>query len=227
MLPDPDPAKMTKDWMKYYEKNNYQEGLVGYFLKKSHFWAEKPFNSEKRFSKVLELGAGTGIHLNYVQHQFDEYWITDLNKGLISLLKKKYRDESSRVFVKLEDATALSFPKRSFDRLIAAHLLEHLPNPHIILRKWVSVVKPGGLITIVLPCDPGLAWRMGRYAFARPRYQKVGFPYDYLMAREHINPINNLVSLIRYYFKNVDEKWLPFGIPSMDLNLFYVVNIQV
>jgi hypothetical protein len=47
------------------------------------------------------------------------------------------------------------------------------------------------------------------------------------MAREHVNAINNLVSLVRYYFRNVSEEWLPFRIPSMDLNLFYVAHIRV
>jgi len=85
--------------------------------------------------------------------------------------------------------------------LIAAHLLEHLQNPHAMLRNWVSVVKLGGVITLILLGDPGVVRRLGRYAFAKPRYEKVGFPYDYFVAREHINPINNLVLLISFYFK--------------------------
>ena len=51
--------------------------------------------------------------------------------------------------------------------------------------------------------------------------------YDYWMAREHINPINNLVALLRYYFPERQESWAPLRIPSMDLNLFYLAHLKV
>ena len=52
-------------------------------------------------------------------------------------------------------------------------------------------------------------------------------PYDYIMAREHINSIMNLRALLKYYFKDMTEYWRPFGLPSADLNLIYGVNINV
>ena len=44
------------------------------------------------------------------------------------------------------------------------------------------------------------------------------------MAREHINSINGLVALIEYYFEKRQDCWLPLRVPSMDLNLFYIVH---
>ena len=50
--------------------------------------------------------------------------------------------------------------------------------------------------------------------------------YEYINATEHINSIFNLISLIRYNFKNqIDESFLPFKIKLVDMNLFYNVHI--
>ena len=53
-----------------------------------------------------------------------------------------------------------------------------------------------------------------------------GLEYDYVMAREHVNPITNLVTLIHYYFEDYRETWWPARIPFSDINLIYAVNIR-
>jgi phosphatidylethanolamine/phosphatidyl-N-methylethanolamine N-methyltransferase len=229
MTPDPDHAEYLTKWSQVYERLNYQQGVAGYFLKKSHEWAEKAFTTTHKFSRVLEVGAGTGLHLGFVRHSFDEYWVTDINPPMLDKFShaNEGKKGGGKILVKREDASKLSFESESFDRLVAAHVLEHLPTPHDVLREWNRVLKPGGVMSLVLPCDPGLAWRLGRYTGPRRKFTAAGIDYDYWMAREHINPINNLVSLIRYYFDSIDEQWLPFFVPSMDLNLFYVAHITV
>ena len=131
------------------------------------------------------------------------------------------------VQLRVADACHLEFEDDGFDRLIATHVLEHLERPWEVLREWHRVVKPGGVISLILPCDPGLGWRLGRQLVARGKFVKAGMEYDYWMAREHINPINNLVALLRYYFPERQESWAPLRIPSMDLNLFYLAHLKV
>ena len=105
-------------------------------------------------------------------------------------------------------------------------MLEHLPNPVNVLREWNRVVRPGGVISIVLPCDPGLLWRLGRHLGPRRNAQRRGLAYDYLQAAEHINSIFNLTVFIRHHFENVTESWYPARMAVPDLNLFYICHIQ-
>ena len=227
MADDPDYEAYLRQWASLYEGKNYDAGLTGYFLKKSHEWAESAFGPDRHFPHVLEVGAGTGLHIRYVRHSFDEYMLTDLNPPLIDRLRLADSARRGKVSVRIEDATDLSFADDAFDRVIATHVLEHLPRPQVVLREWVRVLKPGGVLTLILPCDPGLMWRLGRTLIARPKFAKAAFLYDYWMAREHINPINNLVAFVRHYFPDLRVQWLPMRLPSIDLNLFFIAHIRV
>lgn len=246
--PDPDHAVYLQQWANLYDANNYDKGLAAWCLRESHRWAEAAFDTSQHFGRVVEVGAGTGVHLRYVHHRFDEYWMTDLHPPLLEKIATPSRtaeqgggdtrqcggtsfrlsgEDRGQVWVARQDATRLDFPDDHADRLIATHVLEHLPRPHEVLREWVRVLKPGGVLTLVLPCDPGVAWRLGRYALVRRKLMRTGFEYDYWMAREHINPINVLVAFCRHYFALINELWWPTRIPSMDANLFYIAHMRV
>lgn len=225
---DPSFDDYMKQWTSMYKSANYDSGLTGFFLGKSHYCCEKSFSKMEFFPKVLEVGAGTGEHVKYVRHGFDEYWMTDLNPPMLERIPDiSLQERQSRLLTSKENAACLSFEDSTFDRVIATHVLEHLYRPHEVLREWVRVLKPGGVLSIVLPCDPGVAWRLGRYAASRKKFIAAGINYDYWMAREHVNPINNLVSFIRHYFPELKELWYPMRIPLIDVNLFYVIHARI
>ncbi|MFP4361878.1 MAG: class I SAM-dependent methyltransferase [Alphaproteobacteria bacterium] len=209
-----------------YDELNYGRSLAGRFMRRGHAVLEGPFGPARHFARVLEVGAGAGEHVGFVRHGFDDYLMTDraevrlerARAALPAALRAKVR-------VGEEDATALSLADASVDRVIACHILEHLYRPHEVLREWNRVLRPGGTLSILLPCDPGLLWRLGRTLGPRRNARRAGIDYDYWMAREHVNPINNLVVFIRYYFDAVDEVWYPLRLPAVDLNLFYLCHV--
>lgn len=206
-----------------YERENYQKGLAGRVLKRSHSLVERELAGQSNFSRVLEVGCGTGLHPAFVRHGFDAYCLTDASDDMLQIAKSRTTDNRF-TFVRTP-AENLPFADASFDRVIACHVLEHIYRPHEALHEWDRVLKPNGVLSLILPCDPGLAWRLGRYFGPRRNALKRGLAYDYVMAREHVNPIGNLVALIRHYFRNRREIWWPFRIPSVDLNLIYTVNV--
>src|SRR5687768_664147 len=48
-------------------------------------------------------------------------------------------------------ACALPFHDHSLDYVIASHVLEHVANPIAALAEWYRVVRPGGIIYLVVP----------------------------------------------------------------------------
>jgi len=224
-VPLPDFGAMTAAWAGNYDQSNYDANMAGSVLMRSHALLERDFGPDRHFGKVLEVGAGTMVHLQSIRHTFDSYIASDMNADLIAAAARRPLREG--VELQRLEGGALPFADGTFDRLIATHVLEHIPEPHLALAEWVRVLKPGGTLSLILPCDPGLAWRLGRHFGPRRRAQAAGLDYDYYMAREHVNSIYNLRQLVRYHLPDRKEAWWPLRIPSPDLNLIYCVNAAV
>ncbi len=226
---DPAWLEMRRRFADVYDESNYAEGLQGFVMRAGHRFSERRFGPAHRFERVLEVGAGTGAHFPFVRHAFGEYYVTDLDAKALEVAEKRAAPGARagiRVF-ETQSAAELDYPDQSFDRLVATHVLEHLYHPHAVLREWRRVVRAGGVISVLLPTDPGFAWRAGRRFGPRRRSQRLGLDYDYVMAREHVNPLNNLIAFLRHDFPRRTEGWWPWGFPSMDLNLFYVCHAIV
>jgi len=200
------------------------EGFYGFVMRYCHRQLEN-FSREKKYSKVLEIGAGNVPHLNYLKHDYDEYFIAETSSYAMESYKEK-----KNIKAYFYDGVNLPFEDNFFDRIIISHTLEHINEPEKFLFEMMSKLKMSGILSISLPTDPGLLWRLAKlftkYFVARKTYKISGKEYEYMQATEHINSIFNLISLIRYNFKNqIDESFLPFKIKLVDINLFYNVHI--
>lgn len=217
---------------KMYDAHLYT-GLLGALLRKNHFLMEKShlyFKNNKN-TKILEIGAGTHPHINYVKHEFESYNIIDLdaNDELTNIYKEKFH-HNNKVNFKRYDGENIPFEDNTFDRCIISHCLEHIYKPHLFLKEMHRVVKKNGLISIALPTDPGLSWRFGRfiikYFIQNKTYKLSPLEYDYVNALEHVNSIFNLKTIIKRNYNIFSETYYPFNfIKNLDINLFYIVDI--
>lgn len=211
-----------------YDEANYSSPLQAAVMRASHRLTERHFDKNDFFSAVLEIGSGTGEHLNFVRHGFDQYVSTDIDAKALEVSKRKSKNFSGgKLLFETQTGSQLGYADSSFDRLIATHVLEHIYQPHLALKEWCRVVKHGGVISVLIPTDPGVAWRLGRHFGPRKNAMAQGIAYDYVMAREHVNSCNNLVAFIRHYFPKRTEGWWPLPIASIDLNLFFVCHMTV
>ena len=224
-----------KAWIEYrerfsevYDGSNYTSPLQSWVMRASHKLAEKAYTGQAHFGRVLEIGAGTGEHLPYVRHTFDEYTLSDLDPQTLEVAKKKLAGiHDGRVRFEAQTGSSLTYADNTFDRIVASHVLEHINQPHLALKEWYRVLKHGGVLSILIPTDPGLAWRLGRHLGPRKNAIAQGIAYDYVMAREHVNSCNNLIAILRHYFPEAKEAWWPLPVPSIDLNLFFVFHATV
>lgn len=60
-----------------------------------------------------------------------------------------------------QDATVLEYETGSIEEVRASHVLEHFPHDHIlkVLKEWVRVLQPGGVLKIAVPDFRELAQR--------------------------------------------------------------------
>jgi len=199
-------------------------GLNGYFMRYCHRQLEK-FNKKEKYSRVLEIGAGSAPHLEYLKHKYDEYFVVETSDYALNFYKGM-----QNINAKIYDGKNLPFDNNFFDRIIISHCLEHITEPENFLFEMMSKLKKDGVLSISLPTDPGLLWRFGRLFIRNftlnKTYRISKDEYEYVNATEHVNSIFNLINLIRYNFKDqIEEYFIPFKIMLPDINLFYNVHI--
>lgn len=211
-----------------YDDANYASPLQAKVMGASHRLVEKAYGPHVHFGRVLEIGAGTGEHLSHVRHRFDEYTLTDMDPRTLEVAEAKLAGlHPGKLRFDTQAGSDLAYPDGAFDRVIATHVLEHIYQPHLALKEWKRVIKDGGVLSILIPTDPGIAWRLGRHLGPRKNAIAQGIAYDYVMAREHVNSCNNLIAILRHYFPASQEAWWPFPVPSIDLNLFFAFHATI
>lgn len=200
------------------------KGFLSILWKYPHRLMEKPFknNSKKR---ILELGAGEGEHLQFVKQNFNEYLLTDIDK---KRLDKIIIEDPQRVSTKKVDASRLPFGDNTFDRVVATCLIAHLSDPEKAMSEWRRVLKPGGNLSIYVPCEPGFALRLFRKLFTAPKAKKLGFEgFNLYIARDHVNDAFRILNLLVEIFREDSVKLVfrPFYFRTWYLNLFCIAQV--
>jgi SAM-dependent methyltransferase len=126
-------GKLTRDWFIHFSRKRWRRRLAG-----------------RLSGHGLEIGAlfapmplPPGATARYVDRMSAE------------ALREEYpgfEDEPLRTTDIIDDAATLqTIPDASEDFVIAAHVIEHMPNPAGALAAWCRVVKPGGFVFVVVP----------------------------------------------------------------------------
>ena len=209
---------------KKYNSHLYS-GMLGILMSYCHRKLEVFKKRNENFDKILEIGAGSAPHFKYINDSYNEYHIAETSDYASSLF-----EENEKVKLKKYDGKVLPYEDEYFDRIIISHCLEHILSPEDFIFQMMKKLKKGGVLSISLPTDPGVAWRIGRLFIRiftiKKTYEISGEEYAYINATEHINSIFSLISIIRFNFKgSIEEHFYPFKIKSPDINLFYNVHI--
>ena len=204
----------------FYDVIFNREGFVGWSYRLTHRAVERAAPMLPEMS-ILEIGAGTGEHLEFVRPDFASYTMLDL----FDAPPNAAWGGDPRVSWVTGDACGQAIEDAQFDRVVSMCVLHHVNNPAKALenvRKWLL---PGGTFSLFLPSDPGFLNRVNRKLFVNPRARRVGF-YDYeiMNAREHRNHFWGLKRELGYQFADyrVRRRFYPFGLPFGDLSLFSV-----
>jgi SAM-dependent methyltransferase len=109
--------------------------------------------------RVLDLGCGGGRHAFEVYRRgahvvaFD-HQLSELGPvaGMFGAMRAEGEVPPGASAQALAgDATAMPFPDASFDKVIAAEILEHVPRDQQAMAEITRVLKPGGLAAVTVP----------------------------------------------------------------------------
>jgi len=184
-------------------------------------------NAPKDFISTLEIGAGLGEHLYYERLsdlQKKNYVALELRENMADKIRQHHPDVITHVG---DCQKQLSFESQSFDRIIAIHVLEHLPDLPRAIAEMHRLCKKDGVFSIVIPCDPGMLYELGRTFTAKRIFEKrYNQPYKWLIEREHINTPKEIFEELDHYFIKKHKSYFPFKIPMINFNLCIGMTFQ-
>jgi SAM-dependent methyltransferase len=109
--------------------------------------------------RLLDLGCGAGRHsfeafrrgadVVALDYSLDE--VSGVNEMLGAMSLEGQAPATARAAGVRGDALALPFADATFDRVIAAEVLEHLPADTAAMTEIARVVRPGGWVAVTVP----------------------------------------------------------------------------
>jgi SAM-dependent methyltransferase len=173
-----------------------------------------------RFRTTLEVGAGVGSHLAY------ERLTPEQEQGYVALerdpvLAARIRARFPGIRVLVGDCQVRqAFPDGAFDRILAIHVLEHLPDLPAAIREAHRLCAPGGIFSVVIPCEGGwLYGRLRRISAQRLFERRYRQPYGWFIEREHVNRPAEILEELAAGFTVEHRSHFPMGVPGVAWNL--------
>lgn len=216
------------------DQDERSKGRDGAMLENLHFvkdlgWQSKealdPLRTFKPGTKTLEIGAGIGAHLNFENLEEQEYVALELRQNVAAKLQANF----PQILTVVGDCQEhIDFPDGYFDRVLAIHLLEHLPNLPKALAQIQRVLSPTGQFSVVIPCEGGIGYTLARNVSARPIFEKrYKQSYDWFVASEHVNLPNEIIQELLKRFVITHRSYFPFLIPVTTTNLVIGLTLKL
>jgi SAM-dependent methyltransferase len=219
----PEQQAIREDFMRYWHevlprRYSFLERFNhGYPAARRADWPHQPI-------ATLEIGAGYGEHIAYEDLSFQHYTALELRDTMAERITARFPSVS----VIVGDVQArIPAAEASFDRVVAVHVLEHLPNLPAALAEVRRVMKPNGRFSIVLPCEGGALYELARTISSRRLFEKrYRTSYDWFIRSEHVNTFDEIVVELRQAFHVTDMHYWPFRLPHVHANVVVGVTCR-
>jgi SAM-dependent methyltransferase len=179
-------------------------------------------HSPAGFVRTLEIGAGNGEHLHYetlTEEQRRGYVALELRENIAA----RFRERHPGIRVEVGDCQRrLEFSEGYFDRILAIHVLEHLPDlPKAVEEAHRLCDKSRGRLCVVIPCEGGTLYGLARRWSAQRMYERrYRRPYSGFIEREHLSRPEEVIEALTRRFKIVHRSFFPAVVPWLSCNLF-------
>jgi S-adenosylmethionine-dependent methyltransferase len=123
-----------------------------------------------RSLKVLDAGGGTGSYALPLAQQGHQVCLLDFSAQMLAIARQKAEQLDPSLLGRMDFCHApveeipRLFPPEHFDLILCHTLLEYVSEPWEVLRTLITVLRPGGLISLLFanPYADPLRWALTR-----------------------------------------------------------------
>jgi SAM-dependent methyltransferase len=168
-------------------------------------------------TRTLEIGAGLGAHSKFEDLSKQDYHVLEYREAFCVELRKVFPADHVHC---ADIQQRQPWPDGFFDRIVAIHVLEHLPNLPIALDEIRRLLSPNGSFDIVLPCEGGFAYSIARRVSAERLFRR-HFHMDYtpIVRNEHVSTLDEIEFELRERFTTTSGAYFPLKVPILTINL--------
>jgi SAM-dependent methyltransferase len=211
----PEQQQRNDEFMKLWHVELAGERRYGLLEKFDHGFPIA--HSQPGFQTTLEIGAGLGEHLKWEKLSSEQergYYCNEFRENMAAEIKRRFPNVHTVVG---DCQKRMDFPDGFFDRYLAIHVLEHLPDlPGAIREAWRLLNKQTGRLLMVIPAEGSLAYGIARKISAERVWKRhFDVPYAEFYKREHINLVPEILAELDPYFTIEDRSFFPLKVPLL------------
>jgi ubiquinone/menaquinone biosynthesis C-methylase UbiE len=162
---------------------------------------------------VLEIGPGWASAVRKLLRSTDAYYCCDADPRVCDEL----RSELAGLQVLCGNVQrSIPLADGSVDRVVALHVLEHLPDLPAALAEIRRVLKREGCLDVVIPCEGSPLYSLGReFSSARLFRKRFGKGFRAIMRVEHVNQATEIMSALVPNWSSSHHDYFPFPLATL------------
>ena len=194
----PLPPEYAKIYEQQYKSNRSGATVASSASQRMEAWLHKNVAKDSSLDlSTLEIGAG---NLNQLKFESigTEYDIVEPFKALYE--NEKSKDQIRTIYDLMEDVPVTN----KYDRITSCATFEHIHNLPYVVAKSGLLLKENGCLRSAVPSEGGALWKIG-YSLTTGLEFRMRYKLDYsvLMKYEHVNTVDEIHAVIKYFFKDV------------------------
>ena len=210
------PQKQRASYIEHYRFNRSGACGLPRVVLKLESWMHRRVGDNLNVGRLLEIGAGTLNHVPYlpptcecdVVEPFHELW-----------QDSPFRSRISHMFADLGEIPAGA----RYDCIFSVAVLEHLSDLPLILARAALLLSMGGTFRAGFPSEGGFLWGISWRVTTGIEYRlHRGADYGAIMRHEHLNTADEILSLLNYFYEEVEVTRFPLPFKHM---CFYVAVV--
>ena len=206
------------------DKYIYSSGFAKFLTVWGHQVCSKLRKFDRKDCTVLDLGCGPGYHFRYIK----KATIVGMDNMPEMVETARQTAEFYRERCKIVEGDIFDnpLPDGSVDSIVSSGVFEHLLPLEVALSETKRVLKTGGELILLQPCE-GPLYRLGR-KLTTGRYikRKMGVDYQKYLDTEHVHECSDLLGQVSKVFGFDKALGIPFGIPLISINAFVAVRFE-